>query len=450
MIARGLVLPALAAPIALGIPTSAWAAGAEAAQPRFGPLLFAVAILVLAAKAAGLLAERWRQPSVLGELLVGIVLGNLLPPIIRGTEVGALRDDPTLLFLAHVGVLILLFDVGLEADLRALARVGASSLLVAMIGVVVPGTLGWAAAAWLMPESPRLVHIFVGATLSATSVGITARVLKDLDVTQSREGQIVLGAAIVDDILGLMLLAVVGGMVGASSHGEGGAGISALGVVGILGRAALFLGLAAVLGHFFSSRIVRLAARTGHPETMLAIGLATCFTLAFAAELIGLADIIGAFAAGLLLDPYGRGIRTREEDAALAELLHPLSSLFVPLFFVIMGAQVHVGALTSPGVAVFAIVLTLCAVAGKLVCALGVVGRDLNRLAVGIAMVPRGEVGLIFVGIGATLMLEGRPILSGGLISAVVLMVLVTTLAAPIGLRWAFQRTVKSPRENVR
>jgi Kef-type K+ transport system membrane component KefB len=442
MTARALVRSALATGIAIGVPVSAWAAAADA-QPRFGPLLFAVAILVLAAKAAGLVAERWHQPPVLGELLVGIGLGNLLPPIVRGTEIAALRDDPTLLFLAHIGVLILLFDVGLEADLRALARVGTSALLVALIGVVVPAALGWAAAAWLMPDSPRLVHLFVGVTLSATSVGITARVLRDLGVTQRREGQIVLGAAIVDDILGLLLLAVVGGVVGASGRGE--AGVSALGVAGILGRAALFLGLTALLGHFLSPRIVRFAARTGHPETMLAIGLGACFALAFVAELIGLADIVGAFAAGLLLDPYGRGVRTREEDTALAELLHPLSSLFVPLFFVIMGAQVHVGALTSPGAAVLAIVLTLCAVVGKLVCGLGVVTRSVNRLAVGIAMVPRGEVGLIFAGIGATLMLEGRPILTEGLFSALVLMVLVTTLAAPVGLRWAFHRRERAP-----
>ena len=429
---------ALVAAIVVGFPGASGAATAEGG-PHFGPLLFAVAMLVLAAKAGGLLAERWRQPPVLGELLVGIVVGNLLPLIVADGQVTTFRD-PTLLFLAQIGVLILLFDVGLEADLEALVRVGPSSLLVAVIGVVVPVALGWAVAAWLLPDSPTLAHMFVGATLSATSVGITARVLKDLGVTRSREGQIVLGAAIVDDILGLMLLAVIGGVVGASESAAGG-GISALAVAGILTRAVLFLGLAAALGHFFSARIVRLAARSGHPETMLAIGLATCFSLAYAAELIGLADIIGAFAAGLLLDPYGQGVRTREEDATLAELLHPISSLFVPLFFVVMGAQVHAGALTNPAMLFFAAILTLGAVAGKLACALGVIAPGVNRLAVGIAMVPRGEVGLIFAGIGATLMLDGRPILSPGLFSALVLMVLVTTLAAPIGLRWAFARS---------
>jgi Kef-type K+ transport system membrane component KefB len=350
--------------------------------------------------------------------------------------VDVVRSDPTLLFLAQIGVLILLFDVGLEADLWALARVGSSSLLVALIGVVVPVLLGWGAAAWLLPDSPGVVHFFVGATLSATSVGITARVLKDLGATQSREGQIILGAAILDDVLGLMLLAVAGGVVAAAA--AGGSGLSALAVAGILLRAVLFLGATVVLGHFFSGQIVRLAARTGHPETMLALGLALCFTLAFVAELVGLADIVGAFAAGLLLDPYGRGVRTRAEDATLAQLLHPLSSLFVPLFFVLMGAQVHVQALASPRAFVFGFLLTLCALAGKLACGLGVVAPGVNRLAVGIAMVPRGEVGLIFAGIGTTLTVEGQPILSAELLSAVVLMVLITTVVAPAGLRWAF------------
>jgi Kef-type K+ transport system membrane component KefB len=185
---------------------------------------------------------------------------------------------------------------------------------------------------------------------------------------------------------------------------------------------------------------VRLAARTGHREIMLVLGLALCFTLAFVAEQVGLAGIIGAFAAGLFLDPYGSGVRTREEDATLTELLHPLSSLFVPLFFVLMGIQVDVGSLTSLPVLGFGLVLILCAFVGKLACALGVFGGGVSRLAVAIGMIPRGEVGLIFAGIGTTLTLADQPLLSPSLFSAIVLMVLVTTLAAPVGLRWAFRR----------
>jgi Kef-type K+ transport system membrane component KefB len=194
------------------------------------------------------------------------------------------------------------------------------------------------------------------------------------------------------------------------------------------------------VGHFCSHAIVRLVARTGHPEVMLVVGLGLCFTLAFIAERVGLADIIGAFAAGLLLDPYGTGVRTREEDATLAELLHPLASLFVPLFFVLMGLQVQLGSLASPAVFGLGGLLIGCAFVGKLACALGVRERGVNRWAVAIGMVPRGEVGLIFAGIGTRLTLEGQPLLSPSLLSAVVLMVLVTTLAAPVGLRWAFTR----------
>jgi Kef-type K+ transport system membrane component KefB len=153
-----------------------------------------------------------------------------------------------------------------------------------------------------------------------------------------------------------------------------------------------------------------------------------------------LAGIIGAFAAGLMLDPYGKGVRVREEKATLSELLHPLSSLFVPLFFVLIGIQVHLGSLASPVVFGFGIVLTICALVGKLACALGVVGRGVNRLAVAIGMIPRGEVGLIFAGIGTSLTIGGEPVLSQGVFSAVVMMVLVTTLVAPFGLRWAFER----------
>ena len=404
---------------------------------RFGPILFGLAVLVVAAKIGGLLVQRLGQPPVLGELLVGIALGNFLPPLFGQSGISFVRGEPTLLVLAEMGVLILLFDVGLEADLRALIRVGWSSFLVALVGVLIPILLGWGAAAWLLPDSPPLAHIFVGTTLSATSVGITARVLKDLGVAQSLEGQIILGAAVIDDVLGLIVLAVVSGAVAAAA--TGGPGLSSLAIGGILLRAILFLGITVGLGHLLSKPIVRLAARTGQHGILLVFGLGLCFTLAFAAELVGLAGIIGAFAAGLMLDPYGEGVRTRKEEATLSELMHPLSSLFVPLFFVLMGIQVHLGSFASPNILILGVVLVLCALAGKLTCALGVVSRGVNRLAVAIGMIPRGEVGLIFAGIGTSLTLRGQPVLPQGAFSAIVLMVLVTTLVAPVGLRWAFR-----------
>jgi Kef-type K+ transport system membrane component KefB len=430
---KALVGPCL---LVIAMPALVAAAGADA-HPRFGPILFSLAVLVVSAKVGGLLAERWHQPAVLGELLAGIALAHLLPLFFEPERLAFIRADPTLRLLAEVGVLILLFDVGLEADLRALARVGPSSALVALIGVMVPIGLGWSAALWLLPESPLVVHLFVGAALSATSVGITARVLRDLGALHRPEGQIILGAALLDDILGLIVLAVVTGIATAAAGGEA---LSGAAIGGILLRALLFLGISVGLGHFLSNPLVRVVARTGHPEVMLVLGLALCFTLAFVAERVGLADIIGAFAAGLLLDPYGRGVRTRQEDATLAELLHPLSSLFVPLFFVVMGIQVDLGSLANLPALGFGLVLILCAFAGKLACALGVLTGGVSRLAVAIGMIPRGEVGLIFAGIGTTVTLAGQPLLSPSLFSAVVLMVLVTTLVTPVGLGWIFHR----------
>ncbi|MBI2466331.1 MAG: cation:proton antiporter [Candidatus Rokubacteria bacterium] len=431
--------------LGLGLPGVAHAAAGEG-HPQFGPILFGLAVLVLAAKAGGLLVERWGQPAVLGELVVGIALGNLLPLAFGAQGLAFVRSDPTLRVLAEVGVLILLFDVGLEADLRALVRVGPSSLLVALIGVVAPFGMGWLVGTWLMPTAPGLVPVFLGATLTATSVGITARVLKDLGVTQSPEAQTILGAALLDDVLGLMVLAVVGGMATAAAAGV--PEVSVATVAGVLAKAVVFLGGAVALGHFFSSSLVRLVARTGHPGTLLIVGLALCFTFAFVAERIGLADIVGAFAAGLMLDPYGQGVRTRAEAASLSELLGPLSELFVPLFFVLMGIQVHLGSLASPEVLRLGSVLLVCAVLGKLASAVGVVSRGIDPLTVAIGMIPRGEVGLIFAGIGATLTLGGGPILSQGVFSAVVLMVVVTTLVTPPGLRWAFRRRARGRGEH--
>jgi Kef-type K+ transport system membrane component KefB len=416
----------------------AWAAaGSEGA--RVGLTLFAVALLVTSAKIGGLVVERWGQPAVLGELMVGVGLGNVVPLVIGGHGVDLVRADPTLRFLAEVGVLLLLFDVGLESDLRALIRVGPSALLVAVLGVVAPVALGWGVTTWLLPESPLLVHLFIGATLAATSVGITARVLRDLGTVQSREGQTILGAAVIDDVLGLVVLAVIAGAI-SSAAGQGPA-LSASGIALIVLWAVLFLVASAGIGHFLSGPFVRLLVRLGHPELLLVVGVSLCFTLAFVAEAIGLAAIVGAFAAGFVIDPYGEGVGTGEETATLSELLHPIAVVFVPLFFVLMGVQVELGSLAAPSSLWLGAALVVAAIAGKLACALGVVDRRVDRLTVAVGMIPRGEVGLIFAGIGTTLMLAGRPVLSETVFAAVVMMVLVTTLIAPPGLRWCLRRS---------
>ena len=426
-------------PVVLGLTVGtapAWAAagGESSAVTR---TLFLVAVLVIAAKVGGVLAERLGQPAVLGELLVGIGAGNLWP-LLGGTGVEVVRNDPTLGLLAEVGVLLLLFDVGLESDLRTLVRVGPSALLTALLGVAAPAALGWGVTTWFLPDSPALVHLFIGATLAATSVGITARVLRDLDAVQTREGQTILGAAVIDDVLGLVVLAVITGMISAAA-GEGPA-LSAVGILKIVLSAALFMLASAGLGHLLARRLVRLLARLGHPEALLVVGVALCFILAYVAEAIGLAAIVGAFAAGLVIDPYGEGVRTREDTATLNELLHPIVALFVPLFFVVMGAKVDLASLATPSAIALGAALVVAAIAGKLACALGVVDRGIDRLTVAIGMVPRGEVGLIFAAIGSRLLLDGQPVLSTSTFAAVVVMVLVTTFVAPPALRWRLAR----------
>ena len=414
------------------------AAGAETHAPEFGPVLFGLAVLVLGAKLGGIFAARRGQPAVLGELLFGIVLANLSPFFFGDVGLAFVRSQPSLKLLAEIGVLLLLFDVGLETDLRAFAKVGLSAALVAILGVAVPLFLGWAVALWFLPQSSTLVHVFIGATLSATSVGITVRILKDLGVTNTPEGQTIIGAAILDDILGLIVLAVVVGSITGSAPGSH--GTSLFSIAAIILKAVAFLGITVVLGHLLSGRIVSLVTQTGGHGVLLILGVALCFAFAYVAELIGLADIIGAFAAGVFLDPYGVGVRSDADQATLRELLSPLSDVFVPLFFVLMGLQVNLATLADLSALSLGSLLIVGAIVGKLACALGVVGRGIRRLPVAIGMIPRGEVGLIFAGIGTRVMLEGQPILSENVYSAVVVMVVVTTLIAPAGLRWAFAK----------
>jgi Kef-type K+ transport system membrane component KefB len=418
---------------AAALSSPAWAATAGN-EHRVGPTLFVLAVLVTSAKLGGLVVERWGQPAVLGELLVGIGVGNLVPLVIGEPGLELVGSNPTLRLLAEVGVLILLFGVGLESDLRALVRVGPSALLVAVLGVATPMALGWAVTAWLLPDTPPLVHLFIGATLAATSVGITARVLRDLDAVQSAEGQTIVGAAVIDDVLGLLVLAAIAGAISAAS-GQG-PPVSPGGIGLIVASAVLLLAACAAAGHYLSRPLARFLARVGHPELLLVIGLGLCFTLAFVAEAIGLAAIVGAFAAGFVIDPYGEGVRTTEETATLGELLHPIGAVFVPLFFVLMGVQVDLASLMEASALGLGSALVVAAVAGKLACAVGVVDRRVDRLTVAIGMVPRGEVGLIFAGMGSTMMLDGRPVLSETVFAAVVVMVVVTTLIAPPALRW--------------
>jgi Kef-type K+ transport system membrane component KefB len=392
-----------------------------------GSLLVALIALLAAAKLGGALAERLGQPAVLGELLAGIALGALPLIGIHGLEY--LKSDRTVVLLAEIGVILLLFEVGLSTRLAALLEVGVSAFLVATIGVIVPMILGGLAGRWLLPGAHPYVSVFLGATLCATSVGITARVLQDLGRVATAEGQIILGAAVIDDVMGLLVLAVIVGMVG------GGEGTSTGAQIAIVTAKALgFLVGSLALGRLLAPRLFRTAARLRGKGVVFTSALLTCFALAWMAELAGLAPIVGAFAAGLVLEgvPFGELL---PEGESIEHLLLPLSAVLVPIFFVHMGIMVDLRELAG-GSVTLAVVLTAAAILGKQACALAVVTKGVDRLAVGLGMIPRGEVGLIFAGMGLNLKIDGKPVLGGGEFAAVVAMILVTTVVTPPLLRW--------------
>ena len=423
--------------VAVCAATSAWAgeAGAAHSDPITNVVLH-LAVILVAAKLGGEVAARLRQPAVLGELVSGVVLGNLRLAGIHAFE--GLAKDPAIDTLAGLGVLILLFEVGLESTVRDMIRVGPSSLLVATLGVLAPFGLGWLVGAWLLPDAGPYVHAFLGATLTATSVGITARVLQDLGRSRSPEARVILGAAVIDDVLGLVVLAVVSGAITASGSG----GSLSVGAVGwILGKAFLFLAGSLAIGTALSPRAFRIGSRFRTRGVLLALGLAFCFFLSWMSGLIGLAPIVGAFAAGLILeDVHYREFKERGEHG-IEELIHPISSFLVPVFFVVMGARTSLAAFANPEVLGVAAALTVAAIAGKQLCSAGVIGKGIDRLTVGLGMIPRGEVGLIFANVGLGLTIGGEPILKPATYSAIVVVVVVTTLVTPPALRWSIERS---------
>jgi Na+:H+ antiporter len=402
------------------------------------PVLEALALILVLARLGGALFERFALPAVLGELLAGILIGNL--GLVGFHAFDALRTLPVVEAFAQIGVLFLLFQVGLESDLAKMAAVGTSATLVAVLGVVAPMLLGLGVSEWFLKGQPVLAHWFVAATLAATSVGITARVLGDLGRAASLEGRIILGAAVIDDVLGLLVLAVVTGLIqAAGAPGAGaGRGFDALGVAGIVGKAVGFLVLAVVVGRWLSRVTFRLAARLPGEGMLLSFALAFCFFASYMAGRAGLAPIVGAFAAGLVLeDVHYENLRARDlKRRDLHDLLEPLSGFLVPVFFVLMGISVDVSVFARPGVLGFAAALTLAAVLGKQLCALGALEPGVDRLAVGLGMIPRGEVGLIFASIGRTLHVGGERIVDDRVYSALVVMVAVTTLVTPPLLVW--------------
>jgi Kef-type K+ transport system membrane component KefB len=384
-------------------------------------LLFGLALIWLTAKVAGDAMERIGQTAVLGELLAGVVIG---PGVL-----GLVHDSHQLHVLAELGVLILLFEVGLESDLADLLRAGPQSTLVALVGVAVPFAAGYGLMAWLGYST--LTAIFVGATLTATSVGVTARVLADLGRLQDAAAKVILGAAVVDDILGLVILAIVTGIV--TTGQVSGASVALLSL-----KALVFLVAAIVLGIRLAPILVRLTTRMRARGTLLVGALVFAVALAAVSDIIGLATIIGAFAAGLVL-------ATTDRRDHIEHQIKPVADVLVPVFFVTIGMKVQ-PALLNP----FAdnawfgltLVLTGVAIASKLAAGLVVFRRGVRRWPVGVGMVPRGEVGLIFAGAGLT-----AGVVAQELYSVLVVVVMLTTLVAPPWLKalWGSAATAASP-----
>ena len=399
------------------------------------PVLLGLVIMLLAAKLGGELAERVHQPAVLGELIAGVILGNLVLVGFHGLDFLATNEG--IAIIAEIGVVLLLFEVGLESNVREMMSVGTSSLLVALLGVVAPFFLGWGVSAWMLPDEELLVHLFIGATLCATSVGITARVLTDLGKVTTREAKIILGAAVIDDVLGLVILAVVSGVITAANTGGQ---LATLDVLWIVGKATLFLIGAILIGGWLSPRLFRIASKLQIKGMLLTLSLGFCFLLAYLANVIELAPIVGAFAAGLILDEVHYKDFLDRGDHPLEDLIHPINIFLVPVFFVLMGIKVDLSTFGEVEVLGFAAVLSVVAIIGKMSCAGGVLEKGLDRISVAVGMVPRGEVGLIFAGIGASLVLHGHPVISVSTFSAVVIMVIVTTLITPPVLKITLAR----------
>jgi len=412
--------------------------GRAAQADEFSSLVLSLAMLVTAAKIGGDLAGRFGQPAVLGELAAGVLLGNLpgLEPL------QYLASDSYLDTFARLGMLLMLFEVGLDLSVRELFAVGASSLLVAMCGTTASFALGWAVAALMLP-APGSVHVFLAAAITATSVGITARVLKDLRASRSGEAKVILGAAVVDDIVALVVLGLVTGGLAGGAAAPASEWRPALALVA---KTIGFLTLAILLGVRLTPEWFRQAARLRAPGALLALGLCLCFFLSWAANAIGLAPLVGAFAAGLVLEDSHSDAFVRRGERPLGELLEPMTSFLVPIFFVLVGFRTNARVLADPAVLGLPLALTVAAVLGKLASSVGVLAPGVRKLTVGWGMVPRGEVTLVFAALGRSLQVGGVPLLDDRGYAALVTLVIITTLITPPALKWSWRTDAALPR----
>ncbi len=430
------------------------------ADPVAG-VLFEIVLILLLARIAGHFAEVVGQPAVLGELLVGVLIGAvalMFPDLVQGQLIADARtEDSHIDIIARIGVILLLFEVGLESSFIELMKVGWPSLIVAVTGVAAPFALGFFATEFLVHNfppgmAPYKVALFLGATLAATSVGITARVIKDLNKLNARESKIILGAAVIDDVLGLIILAVVSGIVSAKAAGGAGGGeeLNVMALAGVVTlKAGIFLIAAVVFGQKALPLIFKAIKRLRGAKLDLVFSLAFCFLMAFLANAVGLATIVGAFAAGLVIEsetlkPFSMSEHFDEALHELREKINSFAAIFVPVFFVQMGIQVRLEKFVQPEILMLALGLTVAAIIGKLLCGVTMKGGFWSRASVGIGMVPRGEVGLIFANIGLAL-----GVVTPGTFSAIVIMVVLTTFLTPPLLKICLSKlppTEPSPR----
>ena len=371
-------------------------------------VLLDILVVLVAAKVAAEIAERINVPAVVAEIVAGVIIGPSVLSLVGG--------DETLKVLGELGVILLLLGVGMEMDLGELGAVGRASMSVAVVGVAIPMLGGYFVATAMGYDSNQA--LFMGAALSATSVGITARVFSDLRALATIEARTVLGAAVADDVLGLVILTVVVRLVSEGS-------VSVVDVAVIVAVAVGFLVVTAVLGSKLAPGLFQFLDRHAKSAGTL-VALALAFTLAFAelADAAKLAPIVGAFVAGLALS------RSSAKDRIERELA-PVGHLFIPVFFLGIGIDAQVEKFVNPEVLGIAAGLLAVAIIGKVVAAVGVFGSPGDKWLIGIGMIPRGEVGLIFATIGLN---EG--ILGGNLYAALLLVVLATTLMTPPILKW--------------
>ena len=405
-----------------------------------------LALMLLAAKLGGELAIRVKQPAVLGELVAGILLGNL--SFGGAAPFHAIARTRRLRSIAGIGALILLFEVGLESTVGQMLKVGLTSLLVAVLGVVLPFALGWARER--MADARREC---VRPCVHRRDIDCDERWDHRAGVAGSRRLAARRKHASSSAPRSLTMCS------GSSSLAPSAARLPRLRRArhsrccrsreSPAPQLAFLIG-ALVIGVYAAPRLFSIASLLQGRGVLVTVSLSFCFVLAWASSLIGLAPIVGAFAAGLVLEDVHFKDFVSRGERSLEELIRPISDALVPIFFVLMGLRTDLGAFTSGGSLELAAALIVVAIIGKQACALGVTVPGVNRLAVGIGMIPRGEVGLIFANVGAGLTLDGVPVIGPSTFSAVVLMVIVTTLVTPPALKWSLERANMSPRSKVR